>query len=227
MASAVAAANSLVRGGRGNQLKHCLQAILGGALAVELFAHEQHFDARGAPVQLSQRPLQFAVGARRQMQDDDATQLADCLDGICDVIGSRDSRVLRHDRNHESACFGQRALRSAGEIAHVPPHIRPDRRRCIATVRLGQQQDQSAFDAGDQAALNGEPTLTELLRIVRGSQYGPQRAVVTSFMRRRRRALACLPARLCAHAFECGWSHRNERRNGAVFRFRPSSRITA
>jgi hypothetical protein len=45
--------------------------------------------------------------------------------------------------------------------------------RCVAAVAFDQQQHEPAFDGWNQPALNREPALTELLRVLGGRQHRP------------------------------------------------------
>jgi hypothetical protein len=80
-------------------------------------------------------------------------------------------------------CSNQCTLGGVRQVTHVAAHVRPHRGERVAALRLDQKENQPALDGRDEAALDGEPALTELLGIVGAGQDRPELGVVAGLVK--------------------------------------------
>ena len=168
----------VVGGGGGDHFEDGLELVARLADARHLLLAEHQFEAGRAPVQLAERSLQVRVRTGRDVEHDHAVQPPDGLDRVADEGARRRALLRRRVRRDHAAPLDERLLRRRREVVHVAPDVRPDRDRAVALSALQTQQHDPADDGRDQAALDREPALAVLARVVRARQHRPEGGVL-------------------------------------------------
>ncbi len=152
---------------RGSQLQHRVQAQPGRFHRIGVAA-QQHFQPARAPLQLAHRGLQRDILAPRHVEADHAANLA------VDAHRVGHQEIALFAGLEQPASFAQHALDELPELAALAPALGPEGERRESLDAGLLQHDQRVAHAADQAALQLEPGLAELLGCARGAEAAPR-----------------------------------------------------